>query len=307
MVCWFLHAIIGLITLFVDYSDKELNPDAYYFVLVMTFKWIISAVITFVVSFLIYLYCKLILKKEFGEYIGAIYLLFSVLSSVIIILAVPFGFRAIYLSSSLQFMTLLYIQIEIVLDVVVISEVCFNMFLASNSTGASFHGEEDQGFKDIMSNRNLERLQNEILAAYQKNDLLKFNSRGSREHTPERTHSDGSRKQAELEHNSILISELGGEKNMSSDFGSTLQGRRGKTLRESEHSKVPTRNFDSEVLSSQSASVKRQGSEQEAKKEKQGNEGGRHSTQLLRGMDRERIVEKEEHEEADFEARQVLF
>ena len=56
LICWFLHSIYGLITLVVDYSDKDNNPDAFYLVLFLTFKWMISAIATFVIAFGIYVF-----------------------------------------------------------------------------------------------------------------------------------------------------------------------------------------------------------------------------------------------------------
>lgn len=194
LVWWFLHAIIGLITLLVDFNDKKDNPYSYYLVACMTFKWLVSAILTVVFTFIIFIFWKVFLgHRSFVEYIGAIYMIFSGTTSLIIVLAVPLCFRALYISTNLQFMTLLYLQMEIVLDCTIIAEVAYNIAFSgfSNAPKEYQYDEEERGIKDVLSNRNLERLQKEIFDAYENNDILKFDQeRSRREHmSPERTHS----------------------------------------------------------------------------------------------------------------------
>lgn len=222
LVCWFIHAILGIITLVIDYEDKEKNSHAYYYVLLMTFKWFFSAILTLIISFFYILCLIFVEKKTFGEYIGVIYMLFSVSSSIIIVLAVPFGFRAIYISTDLQFMTLLFIQLEIILDCMIVAEVVYN--IAFSQVGHSHDDLEDveqaKGIKEILSNHNLDRLQKEILQAYEHNDLLNFEDDKShhQDSSPERTHTNTSESQKRRnnenqDRNSCYpISEIGGEK-----------------------------------------------------------------------------------------------
>ena len=220
--------MLGVITLIADYNDKENNSFAYYFVFLMTFKWIISAIVTFLIAFGIYVFWKLFLKdKNFGEYIGAIYMLFSGISTGIIVLAIPFGFRAVYVSNQLQFMTLLFIQIEIILDVIVISEVIWTLFFSSNSKSKYnlFQNEEEKGIKSVLSDRNLERLQKEIVDAYKKNEILKFDkTQSNQESTPERTYTENEEKR-EDRLSAFPISELEGEQNLSFEQGSTIRNK----------------------------------------------------------------------------------
>ena len=119
LVCWFLHAIIGILTIIIDFKDRHDNKYAYFYVVIMTFKWLLTAIMTFMFSFILFIIFRLIkpkVKSNFEEYAGIMY---SILSSLVIVLAIPFGFKAIYSSQNIQFMTLFYILIEIVLDVVI--------------------------------------------------------------------------------------------------------------------------------------------------------------------------------------------
>lgn len=160
-------------------------------------------------------------------------MLFSGVTSIIVVLAIPFGFRAIYISTNLQFMTLLYLQIEIVLDAMIIAEVLYNIVFSSNvaSKDQDNYDEEEKGIKDILSNQNLERLQKEIFQAYEKNDLLKFNpdKSGVKESSPRNTDTENSEpvkryKLDDDDRNSFYpISELDGEKNMSFEFSASFK------------------------------------------------------------------------------------
>lgn len=227
LICWFLHSVYGLISLFVDYTDKDSNPDAYYLVLILTFKWIISAIATFILAFGIYVFCKIFLQdKNFGEYIGAIYMVYSGLCSVMIVLAVPFSLRALYISNNLQFMLFIYIQIEVVLDVITISEVLWTLFFASNSKSKYnlFQNEEEKGIKGILNDKNLERLQKEILGAYQKNEILKFEKTlSNKESSPDLTYSERENQQKDERLSVFPISELEGEQYPSFEQGSSVR------------------------------------------------------------------------------------
>jgi hypothetical protein len=150
------------------------------------------------------------------------------------VLAIPFGIRAIYLSNDIEFMTLLFIELEILLDCVIISVVLYNIAFSS-STGRDYsqfyadQDEEQKGIRDILSNRNLDRLQKEILHAYGNNDLLKFDSNEDskrEDNSPERTHTDSSgRGNRDLDdRNSFYpISEIEAERSVSGEFNSTLK------------------------------------------------------------------------------------
>jgi HD superfamily phosphohydrolase len=161
-------------------------------------------------------------------------MLFSISSSIIIVLAIPFGFRAIYVSTDIGFMTLIFIQLEIILDFMIFSVVLYNIAFSS-STGRDLsqfyadHDEDQKGIRDILSNRNLERLQKEILQAYDNNDLLKFspNEVSRRENSsPERTcteNSERAKKDIDDRNSFYPISEIEAERSVSGDFNSTLR------------------------------------------------------------------------------------
>lgn len=201
----------------------------------MTFKWFVSAFLTLIFAFLFYIFFKIFMRKSsFGEYIGIIYMLFSISSSIIVVLAIPFGFRAIYISTNIGFMTLIFIQLEIILDFMIVSVVLYNIAFSSSSGRdlSQFyadHDEDQKGIRDILSNRNLERLQKEILQAYGNNDLLKFNSNeiSRRENnSPERTcteNSERGRRDIDDRNSFYPISEIEAEKSVSGDFNSTLK------------------------------------------------------------------------------------
>ena len=114
-----------------------------------------------------------------------------------IVLAIPFGFRAIYVSTNIQFMTLLYIQIEIILDCMIIAEVVYNIaFIGTAPNTNEYHADEqERGIKDILSDDNLKRLQKEIIDVYGKNNLLNFDDDddNNKNHSPERTHTENSK------------------------------------------------------------------------------------------------------------------
>lgn len=119
LYCWFLQAILGIITLIVDHAYRTVDPFVYYFIVVMTLKWILTALLTLLFAFVLYIIFRLIkpkVKSNFEEYAGGMY---SLISSLFIILAIPLAFKAIYCSKEMPFMSLLFIEIELVLNVIV--------------------------------------------------------------------------------------------------------------------------------------------------------------------------------------------
>ncbi|CAI2365759.1 unnamed protein product [Moneuplotes crassus] len=232
LVAWFLHAIFGAITLFMNYQDHEANSKAYKYIFIMTFKWFLSGFLTLFFLMFIALFFRVCLGvKSFGEYIGVIYMLFSLVSSFIIFLAIPLGIRAIYISPSLDLMSLLFIQVEIILDTLIIAVVIYNMiFSNSRQRESNFYSNEDEekGIKDVLSGDNLEKLQKEILMAYENNEILNVQSDRSRENeqSPERTFTESSdrRKKDQDDRNSLYpISEIEGEKSVAGDFNASLR------------------------------------------------------------------------------------
>jgi hypothetical protein len=63
LVCWFLHAILGIITLFMDWDQKAINPHAYNYIILMTFKWFASAFLTLIFAFFFFIFFKIFLRK----------------------------------------------------------------------------------------------------------------------------------------------------------------------------------------------------------------------------------------------------
>ena len=56
LVVWTLHAVLGVITLFTEYSDRKIFPRAYKYVLIMTFKWLISAFFSFIMGLIFFIF-----------------------------------------------------------------------------------------------------------------------------------------------------------------------------------------------------------------------------------------------------------
>ena len=72
---------------------------------------------------------------------------YSTLSILIIILAIPFSIGALYKSHDIGFMTLIYIQSEIVLDILISAQVVYNIVF-SNTPPAVY--ENDCKFFNIL-------------------------------------------------------------------------------------------------------------------------------------------------------------
>ena len=158
-------------------------------------------------------------------------MLFSFMSSLIIILAIPFGIRAIYISSNINLMSLIFIEFEIILDSMITVVVLYNIiFGKSESRDSHYYADEDQerGIKEMLSNNNIDKLQKEVLKAYKQIDFLNFETEKSRreESSPERTFTDNSDKNKRdfNDRNSFYpISEIEGEKSASNDFNNSLR------------------------------------------------------------------------------------
>lgn len=118
------------------------------------------------------------------------------------------------------------------MDCMIIAIVIYNiLFSSEESSSQKYAGEEqEKHIKDILSDENLKRLQKEIMQAYEKNELLKFDE--ERESTPERTVTEGSKgrgDKGEFDRNSFYpISEIEGEKSVSYENNGSLRNDLGR-------------------------------------------------------------------------------
>lgn len=123
----------------------------------------------------------------------------------------------------------------------IIAEVVYNIaFYNSDGSDVNYDfDDKEKGIRDMLSNGNLERLQKEILQAYENNDILKFDGYGSRhqDSSPERTHTNNSepvKRNDDDDRNSFYpISEIEGDKNMSFENNNNLKNdlsRRGSKM-----------------------------------------------------------------------------
>lgn len=129
-IIWVLQFIIGVVWIIMYKSQHKYNPYVWIYTILFTFKWLIAVIISTTLTGLSWMIIRIFwIKVSWYKFKSAWMMQFLIITGVLLMISVPTGLHALYISKRLPLIFTIFIYLEVFMSALHVVQVLVHRIL----------------------------------------------------------------------------------------------------------------------------------------------------------------------------------